>query len=140
MAGIRVLKDNSFIIPAGALTISPDGEIKLTEVHLHYDVCPTWLEIALDHLAHAGSHHAAAMACTSLPDGASHSDHVECEFRASMQAIMASAIAVDAFYANIKSRTSIPEDMLRAWRKNRTARYAFIAETCGVRSASRPSP
>jgi len=53
---------------------------------------------------------------------------LEREFESSMQAIMAAAIAVDAFYAAIKPKIQIPEDLREQWRQNRTPRYAQIAE------------
>ena len=50
------------------------------------------------------------------------------EFISGMQAIMASGVAIDAYYASVKDHIELPEDMMKAWRKNRTARYKQFAE------------
>jgi hypothetical protein len=51
------------------------------------------------------------------------------EFSSGMQTMMASAIAIEAYYACIKDRIEIPEELVRCWQKNGLARYKQIAET-----------
>lgn len=46
----------------------------------------------------------------------------------SMQAITAAAISLDAFYAAVRPRTEISEDLVATWRRNKTPRYSQIAE------------
>ena len=50
------------------------------------------------------------------------------ELRGTMRAITASAFAVDAFYASVKSRSPAHPNQ-DAWRANRTPRYAQVFET-----------
>jgi len=45
-----------------------------------------------------------------------------------MQAIMAAAIAVDAFYAMIWTHVDLPPDIANKWRAGRTARYSQVTE------------
>jgi hypothetical protein len=54
---------------------------------------------------------------------------LEAEFLASMQAIMAAAISVDAFYARVKEHVIIPSPTLDTWRQKGTARYKQVYET-----------
>ena len=49
-----------------------------------------------------------------------------------MQAIMASAIAIDAFYGALRKKAEIPEMLVRRWRDKRTARYLQIAEVIRI--------
>src|SRR4051812_38757145 len=53
---------------------------------------------------------------------------LEQEFEASMQAIMAAAIAVDAFYAIIQNHLQLPSSLIAVWKSKRTPRYAQITE------------
>jgi hypothetical protein len=53
---------------------------------------------------------------------------LEREFEASMQAMAAPAIALDAFYVSVKQRIEIPQDISDAWRKTKTARHVQISE------------
>jgi hypothetical protein len=62
------------------------------------------------------------------PDSAARANTLEAEFKASMQAIMACAFAIKAFYGSIAAKIDIPRDALAKWRENRTPRYAQIAE------------
>lgn len=55
-----------------------------------------------------------------------------------MQAIVAAAIALDAFYGVIRSKTSIPAVMAEGWRNNRTARYKQMTQI--IQRAFRISP
>jgi len=57
---------------------------------------------------------------------------LEREFESSMQAIMASAIAIDAFYAVLRNKAEIPEMLIKRWREKRTARYVQIAEVIRI--------
>ncbi len=51
------------------------------------------------------------------------------EFKYSMQAIVAAATAIDAFYSNVQSRVQIDREVKQAWRKGRAKRPAVVAET-----------
>jgi len=53
---------------------------------------------------------------------------LEWEFEASMQATMASGIAVDAFYAMVQSRVPPPQSLIDEWRDKQTPRYIEVSE------------
>lgn len=97
-------------------------------LHLHYDVCPTWLEIALAHLIRAEEEHTVLLShwVSGRRDEASRS--LEAEFRSGMQAATAACTSLDALYANVKELIPIPDEMGKAWAKNRTPREAQVAE------------
>jgi hypothetical protein len=57
---------------------------------------------------------------------------LEREFESSMQAIMAAGIAVDAFYAVIKTHAQVPPTLAQKWREKRTPRYSQIAEVLRI--------
>lgn len=97
-------------------------------LHVHYDVCPTWLDLATRHLADAEERKLARVAAWQSDDQDARAATLEREFESSMQAIMAAAIAVDPFYAALRGKISIPEETIQAWREQRTARHKQIAE------------
>ena len=45
-----------------------------------------------------------------------------------MEAIMAAAIAIDAFYASVSDKTNISQATKDRWREKRTARYRQVSE------------
>ncbi|MGC2461414.1 MAG: hypothetical protein WA446_10665 [Steroidobacteraceae bacterium] len=53
---------------------------------------------------------------------------LEREFEASIQAIMAAAVAIDAFYSLLQPHIALPPDLVTRWRAGRTARYSQVAE------------
>jgi hypothetical protein len=53
---------------------------------------------------------------------------LEREFESSMRAIMAAAIALDAFYAVLQPHVGPEPKLLEKWRKKRTARYSQVTE------------
>lgn len=131
MAGVFVSRGMTVAIPAGGLVLSLDKSGKPTgslTLHLHFDVCPTWFELALRHLEDAKNRQCARIAAWNTSDEDSKAATLEREFEASMQSIMASAIAVDAFYAVIQTKVKIPSTIITQWRKKRTPRYAQISE------------
>ena len=127
MGPIYISKGMSVCIPAGGLKISSNGESTAT-LHVNFDVCPTWLELALHHLRECkvrkNERNLAWKGSKEFDQG----ETLEREFASSMQVIMSSAIAFDAFYANVKGKVDLPEDIRETWKKKRTPRYAQIAE------------
>jgi hypothetical protein len=131
----------SLRIPAGGLTIGFDAEGKLDAhltLHLAVDVCPTWLEIALVHLAAAQASNQELTEAAKRDDEEAIASYLDRDLRASMQSIVASATAVDSFYAVLQRCVPIDSATKNAWRDKRTARYKQIAET--LRRAFRISP
>jgi hypothetical protein len=130
--GIFITRGMTVGIPAGGLTIKLDekGEISADPItlHVHYDVCPSWLEIAFKHLLEAEERNKEVTAARRTPDHNRLARALEAEFESGMQAIMSGAIAIDAFYASVKDRISFSEDLTKSWSKNKTARHTQIAE------------
>jgi hypothetical protein len=86
------------------------------------------LEIAVSQVRTASEQHKRLLQATSDGNKESVSVAMEAECKASMQAIAAAGIALDAFYASVKDRIQIPEALTLRWRANRTARYKQIGE------------
>ena len=132
MSGVFIAKGMTLTIPAGGLTLSidDDGQLKGSSLtlHLQYDVCPTWLELAARHLADAEQRRLARIAAWQSDDADARAATLEREFESSMQAMMAAAIALDSFYLALRDKTSIPKETIQTWREKRTARYKQVAE------------
>lgn len=136
MPGVFVSRRTTFAIPPGGLTLRIDKNRRTTGTltpHLHFDVTTTWLELAVRHLAEARQQQTArAIAWSQNGDPDAKAKTLEAEFEASMQAIMAAAIALDAFYAVIQENVALPNSLFDNWRKNRTARYKQVSEVMRV--------
>ncbi len=133
--------DGIFLVDGGQLTlgnisISIDEEGNVTgspvEVTLRFDVCPEWLQIAYSHLE--TNKLASKMIIKGVQDGDDGiiGKALKDEFRSGMQAIVAACTALESFYEIVKDHADIPQDVLVAWSKNRTAKYARITETVKV--------
>ena len=128
--GVFLTKGMQINIPEFSIRISPDGNIDATPLILHttIDLCPYWLEIAYDHLRCTEDASEQLLNAKKEQNDERIADALKAEFTEGMQTIMASAVAMDAFYANVKERIAIPDDLIQTWRKNGTARYKQIAE------------
>lgn len=129
--GVLITKGMRISIPKGGLqvTVGEDGAIEATlQLHIGLDLCHHWLGIAVSHVLEgrraSGELHDAQAAQDN--EGLSHA--LEAEFKAGMQAMMAAAVAIDAFYGSVKDRIAIPSDQVSAWKKNKTARYKQLSE------------
>ncbi|MGH7103051.1 MAG: hypothetical protein ACREFJ_11710 [Acetobacteraceae bacterium] len=131
MTGVFLTRGMTVAIPPGGLTLSigADGKPhgRLT-IQVHYDLCPTWLELASRHLSDAEERKLARTAAWNTDDQDAKAASLEAGFESSMQAIMAAAIAIDSFYAALRDKTDIPPETIKAWRENKTARYKQIVE------------
>ena len=131
MAGVFISRGIAVSIPPGGLTIGigadghPAGSLTL---HVRFDVCPTWTELALRHLADAREKRLARHAAWAGTNEAEKAATLEREFEASMQAIMAAAIAVDAFYGVMKTHLALPPRLAEKWRMKRTSRHTQVTE------------
>jgi hypothetical protein len=131
MSGLSTPRAESVVIRAAGLVVATDPGAETASSptsHVHFDVCPTWLELAIHHLSDAQVARGARIETWKDADEPSKAGALEWEFGASLQAIMASAIAVDAFYAAVQSRVHLPQSLIDEWRDKRTARYIQIAE------------
>ena len=100
---------------------------------------PAWVGIAAKHLDDALAAEAARNAAWASGDEDLKYASLEKEFTASMQCIMATAIALDAFYAVIRPKvTSITDELIAVWKQKKTARHAQVAEV--TRQAFRLKP
>jgi hypothetical protein len=119
-------------IPAGTpfLSIDDNGNIQTHTItpRVHFDVCPTWLEIAARHAKDSNEKKLARVAAWNSTDETAKAEALEREFESSMQAIMAAAIAIDSFYANLRDAVGISKEEIARWRGNNTARYKQISE------------
>jgi hypothetical protein len=130
MAGIYITRGMSVSIPSFSIRIREGGEIEGDPITLHvrFDVCPTWVQIAKRHLDAALAAKVNRETAWQGTDENAKAQALEIEFEASMQAIMAAAIAWDAAYAVLREHVTIPQSTLEKWRKGRTARYIQVAE------------
>lgn len=131
MAGVFIKKGMSISIPPGGLSVTMNDDGSFTsslKLHVHFDVCPTWLTIALSHLDDAKARKEERLTAWSADDDDMKSDALEREFMASMQAITAAAVSIDAFYAVLKSKLEPEKNNQERSEKRRTARYAQVGE------------
>src|SRR5467141_476405 len=116
MTGVFISKGITPVIPAGGLVLSLDDKGKPCggsfTLHLHFEVCPTWLGLALRHLEAAKVTQTARALAWEGTDESAKGTTLEREFEASMQAIMSVAIAWDAFYAVVNSKITIPQELI----------------------------
>lgn len=131
MAGVFISRGMTVAIPKGGLTIgtADDGSFSgSVTLHVRFDVCPTWIELALRHLSDANEKRIAREAAWAGTNEEMKAAALEREFEASMQAIMAAAISIDAFYAVIQPYVPLDPGLVKQWRDKRTPRYAQITE------------
>lgn len=115
MTGIFVSKGMTVAVPPGGFKIGFGDDGSLTSnltLHLHFDVCPTWVQLSLRHLQDAMQRRAARQAAWSGTDGKEQASALEHEFEASMQAMMAAATAIDAFYSTVKTHVALPKTLI----------------------------
>lgn len=131
MPGIYITRGMTLAVSNITIRIRDDGEIEGDPITLHvrFDVCPTWIQIAKRHLDNALIAKSKRENAWLGTDEDLKTQALEAEFEASMQAIMAAAISWDAAYAVLREHVTIPPAMAEKWRKGRTARYTQVAET-----------
>lgn len=118
-------------IPAGGLTIGIGDDGNFTgdlTLHVRFNICPTWVELSLRHLEDAKIKRAEREAAWAGTNESLKGSALEREFEASMQAIMAAAIAIDAFYSIIQTHVVLPPSLVEQWRTKRTSRYSQVTE------------
>ncbi|WP_157469781.1 hypothetical protein [Desulfobulbus elongatus] len=131
MSGVFISRGMTVTIPEGGLTISlgSDGNLASSlTIHVRFDVCPTWCKLAIHHLADAEACRLDRVAAWDKTNEDQKGVSLEREFEASMQAIMAAAIALDAFYSMIQGHVQLPPTLIQKWRTKRTSRYSQVTE------------
>lgn len=86
------------------------------------------MRVALGHLASANAVRGKRDAIWAGNDEYAKILVLDEEVNSSMQAIMAAAIAIDAFYAVIQEHVKIPSILRDQWIAKKTARYAQVTE------------
>jgi hypothetical protein len=131
MPGIFVTRGMTLRVPIGGMVLGTGEEqfvIKSLTMHVHFDVCPTWIELSRVHTHSARRARAHREKVWAGDDQDAKAAALEREFEHSMQAIMASAIALDAFYSVLIQHLHLPPSTLQKWRTNRTSRSSQVAE------------
>ena len=131
MASVSTPRADMGAIRAGGLVIATGQDAdpaSSTTSHVQFDACPTWLELAVRHLSDAQVAQAARIDTWKDADEYSKSGALQWEFEASIQAIVASGIAVDAFYAVVQTKVYLPQSLTDEWRDKRTPRCDQISE------------
>ena len=135
MAGLFITRGMTASLSAGGLRISlgADAPEPTVTLHVHFDVCPTWCELAMRHVEAAKAAAEARKIAWQTADATPAANDakamtLEKEFEASMQAAMAAAIAVDALYAVLQGHIEVPDELLKKWREQRTPRHSQVGE------------
>jgi hypothetical protein len=130
-SGIFVNKGLRISVPDEGLKLWIDDAGKLTgdlQLHLHFDVTPTWLDLAWRFLQEAKHARDRAVARRAEGDEPGFAEALEAEMRSSMLAILAGATALDAFYATIQRHIVWPKRSAKAGTKKRPTRWSMMAE------------
>jgi hypothetical protein len=109
-------------------TRDDEGSASRTLGDARFDVCPTWLELAARHLSDARAAQHTRVTGSDCGNETAIAGAFEWEFEASLQAIVAYGIAVDAFAAAVQSRIQLPQSLSDEWRRDNTPRYVQISE------------
>lgn len=134
MHGVSIYREMTAGMPADALPNSLDESTTPASdlsAHVHFDVCSTWLELAVRHLSDAQVAQAARITAWKGADENAKAGALQWEFEASIQAIMAAGIAIDALYAAVRPNVKLPQLLVEKWREKRTPRYVMISEVLG---------
>ncbi len=118
-----------FITPSSQIMESPANPGRFTmSVEMRFDLCATWINIAMRHLRAALAERAERVEIWKGSDENAKTAALEREFESAMQAIMAAAVAFDAFYAVVQEHIPMPDAVKKEWQQNGTARFAQITE------------
>lgn len=130
MTGIFISRGMQLHVPPGGLTIGDDGRAKL-DLHLRYDVVPTWLGLAIVHAQEAQKRHAHLLEVWAGTDEEAKRQALEFEFVRSMQSIVAAATTFEALFANLKP-ICLPAETLQKWKEKRPKRFSQVAQLFGI--------
>jgi hypothetical protein len=127
--GIYVTKGMAIGVPKLSIAVDDGGQFKADiDLHVVLDTTNHWFSIAIDHVIACESASKALGPVWEEGDDGAALPLLEDEFSSGMQAAVATAVGLDAFYASLKEAVSIPPDLTAAWRRNRTSRVAQISE------------
>jgi hypothetical protein len=127
--GLFIVNGDQASIADMKLSIAPDGVLEANvRFELGLDMCPSWLQIALDRQSESDKAYSRVLAALETKDDKMLAAALRDDFSASLQSIMSGAVALDAFYANVKERIEIDAATLQSWRTKPTARYKQVTE------------
>jgi hypothetical protein len=129
MPGIFISRFVTLTLSDLTISFGPEGSSGSSKALVSYDVCPIWLEIAIEHLKEANEANSEMLKTWADPASDKKGETLENVFRHSMQAITAAAIAIDGFYAAVQKKIKIDPILVQKWKANKTARYSQVAET-----------
>lgn len=135
MNGVSIYREMVKAMPAAGPAISLDenaGPAPDSSAQVHFDVCPTWLELAIHHLSDAQVAQVARVAAWKGTEEDVKAGALEWEFEASLQSIVASSIALEAFCSAVQTKVQQPQSVTDQWREKRTPRHAEISEVIRV--------
>jgi hypothetical protein len=140
MPGIFISRFVTLTLSDITISFGPNGTSGSSKALVSYDVCPIWLEIAIEHLKAASGANSEMITAWADPTAANDTkgETLERVFRHSMQAMTAAAIAIDGFYAAIQKKIRINPALIDKWRANKTARYSQVAETVRIAYQLKP--
>jgi len=128
--GVFVVKGMQISIPSFQIQLGPDGTVTTGPVLLHtgIDMCPVWLDISFRHLLRTEEASQEMVRARDENNNELIGQNLIAESTEGMQSIMASSVAMDAYYATIKDCVQLPDSLAHLWRINGTARYKQIGE------------
>lgn len=125
-----LVKGDILSIPNLTFSVGDNGKLELQPITLYTgsDMCLHWLRLAYNHLLMTEEASNALIEAKKRSNNDEIGNALNLEFSSGMQAIMASVIAIDAFYASVKEHVVISAETAQAWHDNGTARYKQVAE------------
>jgi hypothetical protein len=140
MGSVSTPRADTDAIRDGGVIMGQDADPASTPIsQAYFDACPTWLELAVRHLSDAQVARNARIDAWRDADERSKTGSLEWEFEASIQATMASAIAIDAFYAVVQSKVPLPPSLIDEWRDKQAPRYVRISDVFGMAFSLEPT-
>ncbi len=112
------------------ISVRDDGELELEPITFYtgLDMCLPWLGIAYDHLLMTEKASNALTDAIQRGNDEEVGNTLKLELSSGVQAVIASAIAIDAFYASVKEHVTMPLETAQAWQSSKTARYKQTLE------------
>jgi hypothetical protein len=131
----------TFTIPAGAIQLSVDqngaSRLQITEVHSSVQTWPDWLAIAFNCLKEASTARKRLTAATSAHDRDAESEAITDEFKASLQTMTASVIALDGFYGAICDMVPVSPAVREERQRKESGRAVWVADAI-IRASRMP--
>ena len=133
---------SSFIIPADTLQLSLDKtdapQVRITEIHSSVQTWPDWLTIAFGRLKEARAAREQLILAFSIHNNDAENEALTAEFKASLQAVAASVIALDGFYGAIRDMVPISPTIADERRQNQAGRAVWVADAI-IRASRMPN-